>query len=81
MRLVFVCPRLHEPGTVGGAETLIYSLAKDAVTLGYEVEFLTTCAKSHFTWENELPEETFVRDGMVIRRFKVDEDRDVNTFL
>lgn len=81
MRLAFVCPRLHEPGTVGGAETLIYSLAKDAVSLGYEVEFLTTCAKSHFTWENELPEETFVRDGMVVRRFKVDEQRDVNTFL
>ena len=81
MRLAFVCHRLHEPGTVGGAETLIYSLAKDAVSLGYEVEFLTTCAKSHFTWENELPEETFVRDGMVVRRFKVDEQRDVNTFL
>ncbi len=81
MRLAFVCPRLHEPGTVGGAETLIYSLAKDAVTLGHEVEFLTTCAKSHFTWENELPEETFVRDGMVVRRFKVDEDRDINSFL
>lgn len=81
MRLAFVCPRLHEPGTVGGAETLIYSLAKDAVTLGHEVEFLTTCAKSHFTWENEFPEETFIRDGMVIRRFKVDEDRDINSFL
>lgn len=81
MRLAFVCPRLHEPGTVGGAETLIYSLAKDAVALGHEVEFLTTCAKSHFTWENELPEETFTRDGMVVRRFKVDENRDVERFL
>lgn len=81
MRLAFVCPRLHEPGTVGGAETLIYSLAKDAVTLGHTVEFLTTCAKSHFTWENELPEESFIRDGMVVRRFKVDEERDVNSFL
>ena len=81
MRLAFVCPRLHEPGTVGGAETLIYHLALDAVALGHEVEFLTTCAKSHFTWENELPEGMFVRDGMCVRRFPVNADRDVETFL
>lgn len=81
MRLAFICPRLHEPGTVGGAETLIYHLARDAVALGYEVEFLTTCAKSHFTWENELPEGMFARDGMSIRRFPVNADRDVDVFL
>lgn len=81
MRVAFVCPRLHEPGTVGGAETLIYSLAVDAVTLGHEVDFLTTCAKNHFTWENELPEGTFARDGMTVRRFPVNANRDVETFV
>ena len=81
MRVAFVCPRLHEPGTVGGAETLICSLAVDAVGLGHEVEFLTTCAKNHFTWENELPEGTFKRDGMTVRRFPVNAGRDVDTFL
>ena len=35
MTLAFVSPRLHEPGTVGGAETLLYSLALDAVRLGH----------------------------------------------
>ena len=59
MRLAFVSPRLHEPGTVGGAETLLHSLAVDASRLGHEVEFLVTCAKNHFTWANELPEEAF----------------------
>ena len=54
MRLAFVCPRLHEPGTVGGAETLLHSLAVEASRLGHEVEFLVTCAKNHFTWANEL---------------------------
>ncbi len=81
MRVAFVCPRLHEPGTVGGAETLIYSLAMDAVGLGHDVEFLTTCAKNHFTWENELPEGAFQRDGMTVRRFPVNAGRDVDTFL
>ena len=50
MNLAFVSPRLHEPGTVGGAETLIYSLAQDAV----------------------LPEGSFERDGMTVRRFPAD---------
>ena len=80
MRLAFVCPRLHEPGTVGGAETLLHSLAVEASRLGHEVEFLVTCAKNHFTWANELPEEAFERDGLRIRRFKVNEGRDVETF-
>ena len=80
MRLAFVCPRLHEPGTVGGAETLLHSLAVEASRLGHEVEFLVTCAKNHFTWANELPEGTFQRDGIRIRRFPVNAGRDVETF-
>ncbi|MGI5869785.1 MAG: glycosyltransferase family 4 protein [Kiritimatiellia bacterium] len=80
MRLAFVCPRLHESGTVGGAETLLYSLAVEASRLGHEVEYLVTCAKNHFTWANELPEGAFERDGLCVRRFPVNADRDVETF-
>lgn len=72
MKIAFVSPRLHEPGTVGGAETLIYSLALDAVALGHRVEILCTCAKNHFDWRNELPEGSFERDGMTVRRFPAD---------
>jgi len=72
MNVAFVSPRLHEPGTVGGAETLIYSLALDAVALGHRVEMLCTCAKNHFDWRNELPEGSFERDGMTVRRFPAD---------
>ncbi len=80
MKIAFLSPRLHEPGTVGGAETLLYSLAQDAVRLGHSVDFLCTCARNHFTWENELPEGVFARDGMTVRRFPVDA-RDPGTFL
>ncbi len=72
MTVAFVSPRLHEPGTVGGAETLIHSLALDAVRLGHRVEMLCTCAKNHFNWANELPEGSFERDGMTVRRFPAD---------
>ena len=81
MNIAFVCPRLHEPGTVGGAETLAWSMALDAVALGHNVEFLTTCAKNHFTWENELQPGAFVRDGVTVRRFPVDSNRDTGEFL
>ncbi len=80
MRLAFVAPRLYEPGTVGGAETLLYTLARDAAKAGCRVELLTTCAKSHVTWANEAPAGTFERDGMIIRRFPVNDGRDVAAF-
>lgn len=79
-RLAFVCPRLHEPGTVGGAETLIYSLAREAAAAGCRVTFLTTCARNHFTWDNELPAGAFERDGMTAVRFPVNSGRDLETF-
>ncbi|MBR1609465.1 MAG: glycosyltransferase family 4 protein [Kiritimatiellae bacterium] len=72
MNVAFVSPRLHEGGSVGGAETLLFSLARDAAALGHRVEFLTTCAKNHFTWANELPAGESERDGIAVRRFPVD---------
>lgn len=79
MKIAVVSPRLHEPGTVGGAETLLYGMALDAVRLGHEVDILCTCANDHRTWENALPPGVFERDGMTIRRFPVD-SRDIGRF-
>ena len=33
---------------------------------------LCTCAKNHYNWANELPEGSFERDGMTVRRFPAD---------
>ena len=78
--LAIVSPRLHEPGTVGGAETLLYTVARDAAAAGCRVELLATCARSHVTWANEAPEGAFERDGMTIRRFPVNAARDAGAF-
>ena len=51
-RIAFVCPRYAPTGTVGGAETLLRRLAEAALGAGRKVDFLTTCAEDHFTWEN-----------------------------
>ena len=79
-RLAFVCPRLAGEGAVGGAETLLKNLALHAAARGFAVDFLTTCAQSHFTWENTLPAGVRHMDGMDIHFFPVD-SRDVGTFL
>lgn len=79
-RLAFVGPRWAGEGAVGGAETLLKNLAIHAVRLGFEVDFLTTCAQSHFTWENTLAPGTRTLDGLRVHFFPVD-DRDTGTFL
>lgn len=80
-RIAFICPRFAEQGTVGGAETLLKALAEQASSAGREVEFLTTCATNHFTWENTVPPGTRTIGNLTVSFFPVDADRDVTTFL
>lgn len=79
-RIAFVCPRFSEQGTVGGAETLLKNLADHAAAAGRRVDFLTTCAEDHFTWENtRTPGRRRVGD-LDVHFFPVDA-RDVSSFL
>ncbi len=80
-RIAFVCPRFAEGSTVGGAETLLKMLALRAARAGRHVTFLSTCAKNHFTWENEWEAGERHVDGLRVIRFPVDADRDVGEFL
>ena len=79
--IAFVCPRFAEGPTVGGGETLIRALAARAAASGREVSFLTTCARDHFTWNNELPAGTRQVGDLSVSFFPVDEDRDVASFM
>ncbi|HMP72020.1 MAG TPA: glycosyltransferase family 4 protein [Kiritimatiellia bacterium] len=80
-RLAFIAPRFSAGGTIGGAETLLKALAEQAVAHGCEVDFLTTCAENHFTWENTVPPGTQSHNGLTVHFFPVDDDRDVSRFL
>jgi len=80
-RVAFVCPRFSEGPTVGGAETLLKALAARIASTGVDVTFLTTCARNHFTWANELPAGSRRIDNMEVIFFPVDESRDVSAFL
>ena len=80
LRLAFVAPRLAAAGAVGGAETLIFNLASLASAAGLDVEFVTTCAKNHHTWENEFPEGEVMHEGIKVLRFPVNANRNLNAF-
>lgn len=85
-KLAVVLPR-YGASLGGGAEALARSLVLDIVgktVAGPEfadcVEVWTTCARDHRTWANELPAGATTEDGVVVRRFPVDE-RDVSVFI
>jgi glycosyltransferase involved in cell wall biosynthesis len=80
-RIAVMAPRFAEGATVGGAETLLRCLAGRLARHGYAVDFLTTCAENHFSWENTLPPGRTHRSGLDVIRFPVDEDRDIDRFL
>jgi glycosyltransferase involved in cell wall biosynthesis len=80
-RIAFVSPRFADGPTLGGAETLLRRLAERLVRAGSQVDFLTTCARDHFTWANELPPGTRDIGGLTVRYFPVDGQRDLQTFL
>lgn len=80
-RIAFIAPRFSEKGTIGGAETLLKALAERCAAAGREVDFLTTCARDHFSWKNELPAGEKIVNGVRVHFFPVNEDRDVSVFL
>lgn len=54
---------------VGGAEYLA-RLVAERLRKYFEIEVITTCAKSYHTWKNEYGEGTDIINGILVRRFK-----------
>jgi glycosyltransferase involved in cell wall biosynthesis len=67
-RIAFVTPR-YGPGVVGGSEAVMAEAAHGLAGRGHEVEILTTCARSHFSWANEFDDGNYEDLGVVVRRF------------
>ena len=67
-RIGFVPPRYGDD-FAAGAEAVVRELAQGLAGRGWEVEVLTTCARDHFTWANELPEGVTTDGPVTVRRF------------
>lgn len=64
-----LAPARFGAGLVGGAEIVMQEMAEGLRDRGWTVEILTTRARDHFTWANELPEGVTEENGLVVRRF------------
>ncbi len=71
LRVVVVVLR-YGSEVVGGAESQARGFAEEAARQGWEVEVWTTCAQSHYTWENVYPAGSSWSGGVRVRRFPVE---------
>ncbi len=78
MRLAFVVQR-YGPEINGGAEVHCRQLAEH-LSKYMDVEVLTTCAEDHYTWRNVYPAGLEIINGVPVRRFLVDRERNMSEF-
>jgi glycosyltransferase involved in cell wall biosynthesis len=69
----------YGPDVTGGSESLARAVA-ERLAGEYRVTVLTTCARDYVTWRNELPEGAERRGEVEVRRFRVEEERDLEAF-
>ena len=66
--IALVAPRYGDD-VVGGSEAVMRDAGRGLAARGWEVDVLTTCARSHYTWENEYPPGVEHVDGVALHRF------------